>query len=158
MTELKLVKGNLFDHIPEIPFVLCHVANDIGIFGSGFVIPLKQKWPIVEQEYVEAIRKKSIQLGDAQFVEVRHEPIGLVANMVAQRGIMDKGNLKPIKYRALADCMEQVAYETFKKKAEIIAPKFGSLRAGGNWDFILELIEEIWLAKDIPVTIFDINL
>jgi hypothetical protein len=42
----------------------------------------------------------------------------------------------------------------FKTEAVYICcPKFGSLRSGGNWDFILELIEEIWLNNGIDVTV-----
>jgi hypothetical protein len=37
-------------------------------------------------------------------------------------------------------------------KYEIHAPKFGSGLAGGNWNFIENLIEDIWI--DIPVYIY----
>lgn len=40
-------------------------------------------------------------------------------------------------------------------KMSIHCPKFGSLRAGGNWEFILELINETWVDRGINVTIYE---
>jgi hypothetical protein len=37
---------------------------------------------------------------------------------------------------------------------QIHAPKFGSGLAGGNWNFIEELIKDIWL--NIPVMIYSL--
>jgi len=37
------------------------------------------------------------------------------------------------------------------KTTQIHAPLFGSGLAGGNWDFIEELINEIWDGYDITV-------
>jgi hypothetical protein len=40
-------------------------------------------------------------------------------------------------------------------EAEIRAPKFGAGLGGGNWVFIEELMNDIWIKRDIPVYIYD---
>jgi hypothetical protein len=82
--------------------------------------------------------------------------------MIAQSGIKNYENPKPIKYVALMNCMLKVKDLIIEKKREnvgtkisIHCPKFGSFRAGGNWDFIEELIFEIWIANKIDVTVYD---
>ena len=85
----------------------------------------------------------------------------VIANMIAQNGIVSFDNPKPIKYKALADCMTEVVdyIEMIKSQTSnpvvIHAPKFGSLRAKGNFGFILELIDEIWLSAGISVVIYE---
>jgi hypothetical protein len=42
------------------------------------------------------------------------------------------------------------------RASEIHAPKFGAGLACGNWDFIEELINECWIGRGIPVTIYEL--
>jgi hypothetical protein len=95
--------------------------------------------------------ESSKSLGQCDFVNVQvKENIEItVANMYAQTGIRSistgdrsKVNKKPIRYEYLVSCMTSVRDSL--EADTIVAPKFGSLRAGGNWSFIEELIEEIW--------------
>jgi hypothetical protein len=170
------IKGDLFALLPDTdaPKVIPHVCNNLGKMGSGFVIPLCQKWPKVKEVY-EAwhqgihddvpgwIGGIPFELGNIQSVTVCNDPLTMVMNMIAQSGVVGSNNPKPIKYAALAKCMVEVATLTLRifelnyGRAEIHAPKFGSDRARGNWDFIAELIEECWVAKGIPVTIYSLE-
>ncbi len=87
----------------------------------------------------------------------------IVANMLAQDGYRGNSDFEvPLRYIALAKCMIKVAL-WIKKEADkypdklfaIHAPKFGSELAGGNFDFILELIREIWIEEGINVTVYE---
>ncbi|RDJ34979.1 MAG: Appr-1-p processing protein [Crenarchaeota archaeon] len=147
MLEYKI--GNLFDLIPYEQTgakFICHVCNDIGVIGGGFTAPLLKKWPEVGRIYKEA---PCHTLGTNQFVKVANDPIWVV-NMIAQHEIISM-NPKPIRYAALAKCMAEVKDVANGHFSEIWAPMFGSALAGGNWDFIEELINEIW--KDLKVTV-----
>lgn len=125
----------------------------MGVFGSGFVIGLKNKYPNVEEMYKKWY--DTYCLGEVQYVRACDNVI--VANMFAQDGIggMSKGHynkvVKPIKYKSLVYCMDDL--KLVCPDYEIVAPKFGSLRSGGTWSFIEELIEEIW--GDFNVTIYE---
>jgi hypothetical protein len=148
--------------------IIPHVCNNIGGWGAGFVLALSKKWPEPEKEYRNWYQKSipkhyphddnfstcSFQLGATQLVKVK--PNIYVANMIAQHGTISSNNLKPIKYVSLIQCMKDILYDTIRFKAEIHAPRFGSALAGGNWNFIEELIQEIWLDNGIDVYIYDL--
>jgi len=155
---IKYVIGDLFDHIPQNKqIIICHITNNIGAWGSGFVVPLGQCFPEARRQYLLFPQ----QLGETQFVKCGNV---IVANMCAQSGIMSHStgdreyvNEKPIRYAALANCLIQVKDYAMKKcdlDVEIYAPAFGSDRAGGDWYIISELLNEI---INYNVTIFSLT-
>lgn len=166
---IEYVKGDLFDNIPKGNVLIPHIVNDIGAWGSGFVIPLGEKFPEAKKRYLHRDKQCYQSLGRCQFVLCKLEmDRGVtVANMCAQTGIMGhstgdraKVNSKPIRYAALVKCLEKVegyckVSKDCKHPVDILAPKFGSDRAGGNWDFIEELIEEIVVSAK-SITIFEL--
>src|SRR6187431_680386 len=89
--------------------VIGHVCNDIGGWGKGFVLALSKRWERPEAEYRawHATGKAGgFGLGAVQFVQV--EPSVWVANMVGQRGTKRGSSGPPIRYDALARCLEAV--------------------------------------------------
>jgi hypothetical protein len=71
--------------------------------------------------------------------------------MIAQKGI---GGDRPLRYNALATCMDQVGKHALQNNQEIFAPLFGCGLAKGNPNFIQDLIQDCWLNLGIKVTIF----
>ena len=95
-------------------------------------------------------------LGHSQIIKVYEQPkyrhkLYLV-NMIAQNGIRNTKNNRPLNYAALVKSMMQVSvfinnstgFLQKTENVEIHAPKFGSGLSGGNWNFISELIDDIW--------------
>jgi O-acetyl-ADP-ribose deacetylase (regulator of RNase III) len=155
------IVGDVTEYIPQFEeeiVIIPHVCNNLGVMGSGVALALKNKWNIIEKEYKNICLNnkdynKSI-LGKTDFVKVNDNLI--IANMIAQNNLFNNhNNTRPLNYRALAICMENV-YKYCKqyKNFAIHTPKFGSLRSGGNWDFILELIEDFWLKRDVNVVVY----
>jgi hypothetical protein len=72
--------------------------------------------------------------------------------MIAQNGVRNFTNQRPLNYFALGQSMYKVSqfihmntgFLNKNEKIEIHCPKFGSGLAGGNWNFISELINDIW--------------
>lgn len=147
---INYIYGNLFELLPYesyIPKFICHIVNNEYKMGSGFVVPLNQKWPQTKTEYLEM---PILQLGHTQFIKT--EDNIWVCNMIAQNGVVGDNNKKPIKYSALISCMQKVKTVCAFRKGEIHCPAFGSGLAQGNWELIQELIEEIW--GDISVFVY----
>jgi hypothetical protein len=158
------INGDLFENLPldkEVQIIIPHIVNDIGAWGSGFVVPLGKHFPFSKECYLKHYELH--QLGDVQWINIlEHDPENLadiaVMNMFAQSGIVSKStgnrkyvNQKPIRYEALVTCLRTVntnaqMYVSAGTAVEIHAPAFGSLRSGGCWPFIHELIEEILTA------------
>ena len=72
--------------------------------------------------------------------------------MISQNGIRSNDNVRPLNYLALAKSMNSLSqyihtntgFLTKSEKIEIHCPKFGAGLAGGNWNFISDLIQDIW--------------
>jgi len=166
--KINYVQGDLFKYLPDPDkgktIFIPHVCNTLGCFGAGFVIPLMKHFPGVNVDYASYCNKwKDESLGYVDYFRTLVNDDSLitrvVCNMIAQKGVIGKNNAKPIKYVALMNCMVEVqnmvlSYIKDGAKAEIYCPKFGSALAGGNWDLIEELINEIWIENKIKVTVF----
>lgn len=149
-------QGDLFDGVEKSDadlIVIPHVCNDIGAWGSGFVVPLGKKYPGALKEYNKwnEIIKHEHRLGTSDLYEsINHENDRCVTiyNMVAQHGIMSSQNRRPLNYGALAQTMKSLSIylrlNDDVASAEIHAPRFGSDRAGGDWTIIREMIEFLW--------------
>jgi O-acetyl-ADP-ribose deacetylase (regulator of RNase III) len=161
--QIQYVQGDLFKLLPYTTATqkfICHVCNNIGGWGSGFVVPLARKWAQTRQAYLDWCQGtyqdgnyKDFRLGEWQPVNVQqsNEQIGgiYVCNMIGQNGVVGPENPKPIRYAALAKCMDEIGEHIVAnaRPSEIHAPKFGAGLAGGNWDFIEELINECWIGR-----------
>lgn len=146
--------------------VVPHVCNNIDLFGAGFAGQVADKYPEVKSNY-HLLGKNFLRsnLGHCQFITVyedkqyKHKII--FANMIAQNGIISHSNPRPLNYAAL--CRSMIGVSQFismntgfngkNEKVEIHAPKFGSGLAGGNWNFISELINDVW--NKYPVFIYN---
>jgi hypothetical protein len=92
-------------------------------------------------------------LGETQIVEVKKDPLPMiyVANMVAQT----LGGARLLFYNHLARCMDTVAkFALTHKDVRIVCPAFGAGLAGGHWPFVESLIEDCWLRRGIPATVY----
>jgi hypothetical protein len=137
-----------------------HVCNNVNSFGAGFAGAVSKHFPLVKENY-HLLGKQNV-LGYTQFVEAyKNKNYGhkiIFANMIAQNSTISKNNPRPLNYYSLARCMANVAlyaHQNFDSdnRIQIHCPKFGCGLAGGNWNFIKELITDIW--KDLPVYIYE---
>jgi hypothetical protein len=140
--------------------IIPHVCNNIGSFGGGFTGCIEKRFPVVGKNFL--LLGKNCKLGYVQYVSVlKKEPYGhelIFANMIAQNGVVGPRNKRPINYEALVRSMIDVRNyikNSSKEKIEMHCPKFGSGLAGGNWNFIENLIEDIW--KNIPVFVYSLK-
>lgn len=170
--KIKYVTGDLFEKLPHESSVskhkiIAHVCNDVGAWGSGFVVPLGRKWPVAKEKYLEwagytsdpdVHPDKLIKLGKNQIICVEeHANMGsiYVANMVAQHGVVSPRNTRPINYAALGSIMFDIPKQfTY---FEIHCPCFGAGLACGDWDVIEILIHDAWIRQGVPVTVYQLE-
>lgn len=134
-----------------------HVCNNIDLFGAGFAESITNKYPEVKENY-HMLGKNFLRqnLGHSQIIKIKednkYKHSLYVVNMIAQNGIRSSSNNRPLNYAALVKSMVQLSqfihintgYSKQTETVEIHAPKFGSGLAGGNWNFISDLINDIW--------------
>ncbi len=149
---LKYIEGDLFASVKNLPFsekggkniVIAHVVNNQSRMGSGFVIPLMKTFSSLRAEYIKWSMEEN-RLGQTLFLE--YDGIH-ISNMCAQT----LGGPRPLNYSSLVHCMEHTANFARVRGSKVYAPLFGAGLAGGNWEFIKALIDDIW--GDIDTTIF----
>lgn len=136
--------------------IIAHICNDRGGWGKGFVIAISRRWPEPESAYRQWFKEKAkndFDLGSVQFVSV--EKYIWVANMVAQHGMRSGARTPPIRYEAVAKCLEEVCEKAKELGATVHMPRIGCGLAGGKWEKIEPLIVEALSQKDISVTVYD---
>ena len=141
--------------------IIPHVCNNVNAFGAGFAGYISLKYPHVKENFHLLGKAK---LGYTQFIDLYHNKTTnnkiIVANMIAQNGLISKTNNRPLNYYSLCNCMnsvknyinDNILYYDQANQVEIHAPKFGSGLAGGDWKFISCLIKDIW--HNIPVYVY----
>lgn len=173
-TSYNLTNDNIFERIVKRIYadtlgssvIVPHVCNNIDVFNGGFAAAVAAHYPIVKENY-HLLGKTFLRnnFGHVQFIEVptknKYGHKLIFANMIAQNGLPDKNRKRCLHYGALVKSMNMVSafiqQQTNKHnnveslKFEIHAPKFGSGIAGGNWNFISDLIEDIWGRYDMFV-------
>lgn len=140
------------------PKVICHIVNDVGKWGAGFVLAVSARWK--EPEF--AYRRWSVSgvdfcLGRIQPVQVEDDldsPIWVI-NMLAQHGI-GRANVPAIRYHELRACLRRVAEFAKENRATIHLPRIGCGLGGGRWEEVEPIIRETLCTEGITVTVYDL--
>src|SRR5262245_32401915 len=117
-------KGDATAPVAEGAKIVCHICNDVGGWGKGFVLAVSKRWPEPEARYRtwhKAGESAGFRIGAIQLVEV--EPALFVANMVAQRGVRPSGGIPPIRYDALRECLMALADHATSRNASVHMPR-----------------------------------
>ena len=143
------INGNIFEYIKnvgkETDIIIPHACGNKGKFNSGFANALAMVYPESKINYEMLPNHR---LGEIQIISVDKNKT--IINMICDNENAPK-NTRSLNYFCLAKCMANVRnyiknnYKDSEiKKCQIHAPKFGTGRCGGDWNFISELINDIW--------------
>ena len=134
--------------------IIAHICNDLGAWGSGFVLDISAKWKAPEEAYRNWHRSgDNFVLGEIQVVPVAENLS--VANMIAQCGLKGADNPRPIRYGAVQSCLQKLAETALASGASIHLPRIGCGRAGGRWDHIEPILNHALIQRGIPVYVYD---
>jgi hypothetical protein len=137
--------------------IVPHVCNNVDQFGAGFASAVASHYPAVKSNY-HMLGKSFLRanLGYSQIINVHEDPKFkhklIFVNMISQNGIKNPNNPRPLNYLALVKSMATVSnyinmntgFIHKTENVEIHCPKFGSGLSGGDWNFISDLIDDIW--------------
>ncbi len=149
MIEIKYIIGDATNPVGEGNKIIPHIVNNENKWGAGFVIALSKKW---EQPEIAYRMQKDYTLGNVHFVRVENDII--VANMVAQEGVMHLNGKPPIRYDALKSALVKVNQMAIETNSSIHCPRFGAGLSGGDWNIIEQLIKDTIV---VPVTVYDLK-
>ena len=138
------------------PRIIAFVVNDkTPNWGAGFALAVRKTWPRVQTEFQEwaANNRGLLTLGNVY--HVRADEHTTTFPMICQHGYGPSPSPR-LRYAALQQCLEQLADFALSAKATIHMPRIGSGFAGGSWQLIQELIDQILCARGLAVTIYDL--
>ena len=145
---IKIVDGDILQAKEDIR---CHQTNALGVMGGGIAKQIKEKYPEVYKAYKELclLHNSKDLLGAVQYVECHDGHI--IANLFGQEGF--GRNKQYTDYDALRNALK-IVYKRVKQYQESIAipVNLGCGLAGGNWDIVYKIIEEVF--DDYDVTLY----
>jgi len=151
-SKINYIKGDATNPVGTGHKIICHICNDIGAWGAGFVLALSAKWSEPEEAYREMTDSERL-LGTVMLVPVTPEIT--VANMIGQRGVgFDKDGLAPIRYGAVRAALAAVNDVAFRTNATLHMPRIGCGLAGGRWEDIEKIIEAV---ASVDVYVYDLK-
>ena len=157
MSTISYLKGDATSPVGGGNRIICHVCNDIGGWGRGFVVALSKRWGAPEARYREWYKlgeHGGFALGEVQLVDV--EPTLSIANMIAQHGIKTARGVPPIRYEALDACLASLTRHASSRNASVHMPRIGCGLAGGTWPDVEALIVKTLCAGGISVSVYDL--
>ncbi|MDQ8188781.1 macro domain-containing protein [Roseibacillus persicicus] len=150
------LKGDATSPQAKGPKIVAHICNDLGGWGKGFVLAITKRWEEPELDYRHWHRHRSsndFALGATRLIQV--EPSIWVANMIGQRGMKTGSKGPPIRYDAVKSCLEVVGDRAIELGASVHMPRIGCGLAGGKWERIEPIIDEILIAKQVSTYVYD---
>lgn len=151
---VKEIKGNLLEQKKGI---LCHQTNYEGIMGGGIAYAIWEKLlpDSCKREYVNFCRKFGRDaLGYTQFLFMT--PARIVANCFSQNGFNEvdaDGSIT--NYGAMKECFEKVREFAVQQNLRLVFIPYGMGCgiAGGRWETVRGIIEDVFGASEVTATI-----
>lgn len=150
--EIKYFDGDILTSTAPI---IMHQVNCKGVMNSGVAKAIKEKWPVVFDEYLRFYQNLTtdVLLGITQFVKIGTDRY--VANLFAQEKYGYDG-IRYTSYDAIDKCLKSVARNAENGDINRVAMpyKMSSDRGGADWDVILALVNSAFKDTDITVEIW----
>lgn len=161
---VKYMNGNLLESGCDY---ICHQVNCQGKMGSGIAKQIRDKWPIVYEQYIigyeelkdDILRNcgsfefapdvSEVLLGRMQIVPIENDKS--VVNMFSQQYYGYDGK-RYTSYDAFVNCLDQIRRAVPHDKRIGFPYNIGCDRGGASWNIISAMIEEI--LKDHTVEIW----
>ena len=152
---IRYVHGNILEPKNGGDRIICQMVNDKAMkWGGGVARQVASKFPDAEAHYSKEILQvpRSERLGRVVFSHLN--PKLQIASIVAQQGF-GRSLFPRIRYSALERGLEQVAQRAIESNASVHMPRIGTGVAGGEWDTVQEMIDEVMVRAGLTVTVYD---
>lgn len=134
---MRIIEGNI---LYQNYGLICHQVNCKGVMGAGLALALKHKYPKVFSDYRKAYIEDRLWLGNVIYTQINDKL--WVANICGQEDYGRQPNNIYTDYSAVRSALLNIA-ANWSDSVVSIPYKMGCGLAGGNWNTILKIIEEI---------------
>lgn len=139
---LKALEDNEID-------VFAHGVNCSNGFGSGIAGQIAKKYPSIKEKFHSDSAHNFDTLG---FALPYFTDDGLIFNCYTQEEYGSKG-IKYVSYDAIEESLRIVYGYCKLRSLNLGLPKIGCGLAGGNWNIVEAIINEVF--KDMEVTVYE---
>ena len=153
---IKSIRGDALEPRGSGRKIIAQIVNDkTPNWGAGFARAVRNKYPLVQKDFKEwaVSHPDEASLGNTHESYI-FDDLSIV-HMIAQHGYGESAKPR-IRYAALRNCLYQLKAIALANSASVHMPRIGTGYAGGNWGYILELIDEILVRNGVDVTIYTI--
>ena len=128
--------------------IIAHGCNCKGGYGSGVAGAIATKYPRARRYYLDKYDEDGWKLGEVQFVPQWNGKI--IANCATQ---LDFGlpGLVLADYEAIKQAMTKVKQYAHDNRLTLAIPKIGAGLAGGDWNTIENILNEVFSDYDVTV-------
>ena len=147
--QIKYLEGDATKPVGDGMKIIAHCCNNIGGWGSGFVLALNKRWTKPKERFLQMPH----MLGLIDIFPVGEDQIW-VANIVGQHGVRGPGNRQPIEYEAIECGLKQVGEFAKFKGASVHMPRIGCGLAGGSWAVMEEIIKRS-IPRGVKIYVYD---
>ncbi len=120
--------------------IICHQVNCLGLMGTGISLQIRNKYPIVFDQYRNLVTEQGCDLGQIQVVKVTK--LLSVANIFGQKGIgtgIRRTNYETVD-KAFGSLKDYIVLNELDSNKVYIPEKMGCNLGGGNWDVYLSIV------------------
>lgn len=136
--------------------IIAHVVNDgAPHWGAGFARAVAKRWPKVQDDFIAWTEEDRSHLRLGQTREFPIEADLSIFHMVAQRGY-GKSTKPLIRYQHLESCLRALSALAKERSLSVHMPRIGCGQAGGNWEVVSEMIDDILCREGVSVTVYDL--
>jgi O-acetyl-ADP-ribose deacetylase (regulator of RNase III) len=156
LTQITHVKGSAIEPRGTGNRIIVQVVNDRAqTWGAGFAGNVRKRWPELQARFTEWIEnsRSEFRLGAVHLTEI--EPTLYLASLVAQHGYGPSPKPR-IRYRALEEALGKVSSFAMERNASLHMPRIGAGQAGGLWEIVSEITDEVVCRKGVAVTVYDL--
>jgi len=133
--------------------VVAQIVNDrAAMWGGGFALVVRKKWPQIQESFRSWAESGSLELGKTHIAFA--DSSTAVFNMICQHGYGPSPKPR-IRYAHLKTCLDQLASFALQRQASVHLPRIGCGQAGGSWEIVSELIDYTLCRRGIRVTVYD---
>ena len=162
---INVIKGNLLDSNCDY---ICHQVNCQGKMNSGIAKQIREKWPVVYNNYMSkcdtisdlTIKTNDILLGSIQIVGLWEDYYSAdfhqsVINMFSQEYYGYDGR-RYTSYDAFWNCLNLIKQTVPKGRSIAFPYNIGCCRGGANWEVIYAMIVAV-LNEDYDIYFYELE-
>lgn len=149
---IKYVNGNIIHALKSNEIdAFAHGCNCSGGFGSGIAGQIAREWPHVRDAYRALYHSNQADIGF--FLPVAVEGNKWIINCGTQEKYLPRG-IDHVDYVALRKVMKDTLHFAMHRNLRVAMPQIGAGLAGGDWDKISKIVEEIFINYPIIVYVY----